>query len=73
MPKTYINQTISWSPQTDSRTSNETKADFDSFIDEILEYVGPALIEEEIRLPDFMERFQQKVLFITLHGSAKVF
>ena len=48
------------------------KADFDSFIDEILELVGPVLIEEEIDLPDFIEEFEQGVLFVKLHGSAKV-
>ena len=48
------------------------KADFDTFIDEILELVGPVLIEEEIALPDFIEQFEQGVLFVKLHGSAKV-
>merc|ERR1712150_36712 len=48
-------------------------ADFDSFIDEILELVGPVLIEEEIALPDFVEQFEQGVLFVKLHGSAKLY
>ena len=34
--------------------------------------MGPALIEEEIVLPDFEEEFEQGLLFVTLHGSAKV-
>ena len=51
---------------------DEEKADFDAFIDEILELVGPALIEEDIVLPDFEEEFEQGLLFVTLHGSAKV-
>merc|ERR1712150_253371 len=48
-------------------------ADFDSFIDEILELVGPVLIEEEIALPDFVEQFEQGVIFVKLHGSAKLY
>ena len=35
--------------------------------------MGPALIEEEIILPDFEEEFEQGLLFVTLHGSAKVY
>ena len=57
----------------DLNIEDEEKADFDSFIDEILELVGPALIEEEIVLPDFEEEFEQGLLFVTLHGSAKVY
>ena len=38
-----------------------------------MELVGPVLIEEEIDLPDFVEEFEQGVLFVKLHGSAKVF
>ena len=56
----------------DLNIEDEEKADFDAFIDEILELVGPALIEEEIVLPDFEEEFEQGLLFVTLHGSAKV-
>ena len=50
----------------------EGKADFNSFIDEILELVAPALIKQKIDLPDLMEEFEQGVLFVTLHGSAEV-
>ena len=57
----------------DLSIEDEEKADFDAFIDEILELVGPALIEEEIVLPDFEEEFEQGLLFVTLHGSAKVY
>ena len=57
----------------DLNIEDEEKADFDAFIDEILELVGPALIEEEILLPDFEEEFEQGLLFVTLHGSAKVY
>ena len=57
----------------DLNIEDEEKADFDAFIDEILELVGPALIEEEIVLPDFEEEFEQGLLFVTLHGSAKVY
>ena len=38
-----------------------------------MELVGPVLIEEEIDLPYFVEEFEQGVLFVKLHGSAKVF
>ena len=47
--------------------------DFDAFIDEIIELVGPTLIEEKIKLPDFSQEFDNEFLFVTLYGSAKVF
>ena len=52
---------------------DEGGADFNTFIDEILELVAPALIEQKIDLPDLMEEFEQGLLFVTLHGSAEVF
>ena len=57
----------------DLNIEDEEKADFDAFIDEILELVGPALTKAEIVLPDFEEEFEQGLLFVTLHGSAKVY
>jgi hypothetical protein len=55
------------------RKSDTGLADFNTFIDEILELIAPALIEQQIALPDLFQEFEQGVLFVTLHGSAEVF
>ena len=50
----------------------DSKTDFNTFIDEILELVAPALIEEKVSLPDLVQQFEQGVLFVTLSASATV-